>query len=66
MEQTFADLVDLKEQTKGLVGAEILDTVFRRLPPPPFTEAETQAVATRVYQHVWEQSAAGRFGVAAA
>ena len=51
-----------KEQTKALVEAEILDHLFQMLPSPPFTDEEKQAVAKKVYEHVWQQSAAGRFG----
>jgi type I restriction enzyme R subunit len=55
-----------KEQTKGLVESEILDNVFMLLPTPPFTEAEKQTLATRIYQHVWRQSSAGLFAARAA
>ena len=51
-----------KEQTKALVEAEILDHLFQVLPSPPFTDEEKQAVAKKVYEHVWQQSADGRFG----
>ena len=50
-----------KEQTKALVEAEILDHLFHVLPSPPFTDEEKQAVAKKVYEHVWQQSAAGEF-----
>jgi type I restriction enzyme R subunit len=55
-----------KEQTKAEVETRIIDSVFVLLPTPPFTEAEKQAVATRVYQHVWQQSSAGLFAAGAA
>ncbi len=51
-----------KEQTKALVEAEILDHLFQVLPNPPFTDEEKQVVAKKVYEHVWQQSAGGRFG----
>ena len=51
-----------KEQTKALVEAEILDHLFQVLPSPPFTDEEKQAVAKKVHEHVWQQSAGGRFG----
>lgn len=53
-----------KEKTQAEVEILILDRVFEVLPDPPFTEEEKQAVATRIYQHVWQQSAGGRFAVA--
>ena len=54
-----------KEQTQADVEVLILDHLFSALPSPPFTEAEKQAMAKQVYQHVWQQSASGHFGVAA-
>ncbi len=51
-----------KEQTKALVESEILDHLFQVLPNPPFTDEEKQAVAKKVYEHVWQQSAGGRLG----
>ena len=51
-----------KEQTKALVEAEILDHLFQVLPSPPFTDEEKQAVAKKVYEHVWQQSTGGHFG----
>jgi type I restriction enzyme R subunit len=47
-----------KEQTQAEVETFILDHVFLNLPSPPFTEAEKQEVAKRVYQHIWQQSVA--------
>ena len=55
-----------KEQTKAEVETRIMDSVFVLLPSPPFTEAEKQAAAQRVYQHVWQQSSAGLFAAGAA
>lgn len=55
-----------KEQTQAEVEVLILDHVFQVLPTPPFTADEKQAVAQRVYQHVWHQSAAGTFPAMAA
>jgi type I restriction enzyme R subunit len=37
----------------------ILDNLWRALPRPPFTDEETEAVANRVYDFVWQQSASG-------
>ncbi len=47
-----------KEQTQAEVETFILDHVFLNLPSPPFTDEEKQEVAKRVYQHIWQQSAA--------
>jgi len=50
-----------KEQTQAEVEIFILDHLFQVLPTPPFTTDEKQAVAKRVYEHVWQQSANGSF-----
>jgi type I restriction enzyme R subunit len=49
-----------KEQTQAEVEVFILDQLFAALPTPPFTQDDKQAVAMRVYQHIWQQSAAAR------
>ena len=54
-----------KEQTQAEVEVFILDHVFSALPSPPFVEYEMQAVAKRVYEHVWQQYTSGHFGSAA-
>ena len=50
-----------KEETKAEVEVLILNELFTVLPAPPFTEDEKSALAQRVYQHVWQQSASGIF-----
>lgn len=45
-----------KEQTQAEVEVFILDHLFKVLPSPPFSDDDKQAVAKRVYQHVWQQS----------
>jgi len=50
-----------KEQTRAEVKVHILDRMFEYLPSPPFSEAEKHEVAKCVYQHIWQQSASGRF-----
>jgi type I restriction enzyme R subunit len=50
-----------KEQTQAEVEVMILDSVYERLPTPPFTEEEKELVAKSVYQHVWQQSVSGNF-----
>jgi type I restriction enzyme, R subunit len=43
----------------------ILDTLWKALPRPPFTDEETEEAARRVYDYVWQQSASGNDLVAA-
>jgi type I restriction enzyme R subunit len=45
--------------TQAEVKVFILDNLWRALPRPPFTDEETGAVADRVYDFVWQQSASG-------
>ena len=54
-----------KEQTKADMEVFILDNVFASLPAPPFTLEEITAVASRVYDHVWQQAITGRLAAAA-
>lgn len=55
-----------KEQTQAEVKVFILDRLFQLLPQPPYSPEETEAVASRVYDYVWQRSAAGgSFTVAA-
>ena len=54
-----------KEQTKAEVQVFILDEVFSSLPTPPFTEDEMKAVASDVYDHIWQQAVNGNFAMAA-
>ena len=54
-----------KEQTKADLKVFILDEVFGNLPTPPFTSEEKQAVASDVYDHVWQQAVSGEFAMAA-
>jgi type I restriction enzyme R subunit len=46
-------------QTQAEVETSILDWLFETLPHPPFTEEETNILADRIYEHVWQQSEAG-------
>lgn len=39
----------------------ILDWLYETLPRPPFTDAETDTLADRVYGYVWQRSQAGGF-----
>ena len=54
-----------KEQTKADVKALILDEVYIKLPSPPFSNEEKQAMADKVYSHVWQQAVKGEFAEAA-
>lgn len=51
--------------TQAEVKVLILDTLRQSLPRPPFTEEETDLVASRIYDHLWQRSASG-FGLEAA
>jgi type I restriction enzyme, R subunit len=37
----------------------ILENLYRSLPRPPFTDDETEEIAARVYNYVWQRSAGG-------
>ena len=54
-----------KEQTKAEMKVFILDEVFTSLPTPPFTLEEKEAVASDVYDHIWQQAVSGNFAMAA-
>ena len=54
-----------KEQTKADVEVFILDEIFANLPTPPFSAVEKNAVAMKVYAHVWQQAISGEFAMAA-
>ncbi|MCX5852078.1 MAG: DUF3387 domain-containing protein [Deltaproteobacteria bacterium] len=48
-------------QTQADVKVLILNNLWNTLPRPPFTDNETENLADRVYDYVWQQSASGRF-----
>jgi type I restriction enzyme R subunit len=50
--------------TQAEVKVLILDRLFESLPRPPFTEDETEYLASRVYDFVWGRTASGE-GLAA-
>ena len=54
-----------KEQTKAAIVVLIRDEVHTRLPTPPFTIEEKEAVAGQVYDHIWQQAVSGEFARAA-
>jgi len=45
--------------TQAEVRMFILDSLWGSLPRPPFTEDETEALANRVYDYVWQRSSSG-------
>jgi type I restriction enzyme R subunit len=45
--------------TQAEVEVFILDTLWQTLPRPPFTDEGTEAVASRVYDYVWQRSSSG-------
>ncbi len=51
--------------TQAEVKVFILDNLWQNLPRPPFTDQETEALASRVYDYVWHRSASGDAGLAA-
>jgi type I restriction enzyme R subunit len=48
-----------KVATQAEVKVFILDALYETLPRPPFTEGETEQIAERVYEYVWQRSASG-------
>ena len=46
--------------TQAEVKIFILDRLYESLPRPPFTDAETEDVASHVYDYVWQRSASGQ------
>jgi type I restriction enzyme R subunit len=46
-------------QTEAEVETSILDWLYEWVPRPPFTDEETEGLAHRVYDFVWQQSEAG-------
>jgi len=54
-----------KTATQAEVRVFILDRLYQSLPQPPFTDVETDAIAERVYDYVWQRSRSGDDLVAA-
>ena len=46
-------------QTQADVEVFILDQLYTVLPRPPFTDEDTQRIAGRIYEYVWQRSASG-------
>jgi type I restriction enzyme R subunit len=53
-------------QTQADVKMFILDNLYACLPRPPFSEEDTESLAGRVYDFVWQRSTAGAMFTAAA
>jgi type I restriction enzyme R subunit len=51
--------------TQAEVKIFILDNLWQNLPRPPFTDQESEALASRVYDYIWQRSASGDAGLAA-
>jgi type I restriction enzyme R subunit len=51
--------------TQAEVKVFILDTLWESLPRPSFTDQETETLAGRVYDYVWQRSASGNAVLAA-
>jgi type I restriction enzyme R subunit len=45
--------------TQAEVKMFILDNLWQSLPRPPFTDEETEELAAKVYDYVWQRSASG-------
>lgn len=46
--------------TQAEVKVFILDRLYDSLPRPPFTDAETDCIAERVYDYIWQRNAMGQ------
>jgi type I restriction enzyme R subunit len=46
-------------QTQAEVKVLVLDTLWQSLPRPPFTDKDTEDLADRIYEYVWQRSASG-------
>ncbi len=49
-------------QTQAEVKVMVLDHLWQNLPRPPFTEMETQELADRVYDYVWQRASGESLG----
>jgi type I restriction enzyme R subunit len=45
--------------TQAEVKVFILDNLWQSLPRPPFTDYETETLASRVYDYVWQRRTSG-------
>jgi len=51
--------MNAKFQTQAEVKVLVLDTLWQSLPKPPFTDQDTEQLADRIYDYVWQRSASG-------
>ncbi len=45
--------------TQAEVKVFLLDNLWEALPKPPFSDEETEGIANRVYEYVWQRNASG-------
>ena len=45
--------------TRAEVEVFILDNLYTALPRPPYTDDETERLAGRIYEYIWQRSASG-------
>ena len=59
LRELIASMHDWRQNTatQAEVRMFVLDNLWEALPRPPFTDEETEAVAGRVYDYVWQRSA---------
>jgi type I restriction enzyme R subunit len=48
-------------QTQAEVRMSILDSLWEKLPKPPFSEEDTELLTDRIYDYVWQRTATGDF-----
>ena len=58
LKELLRSMHDWTQNTTTQAEVEVLirDSLWRSLPRPPFTDEETEAVAGRVYDYVWQRS----------
>jgi type I restriction enzyme R subunit len=54
-----------KEQTQAEVQMAVLDSLYRDLPTPPFSEKDKEEAAEKVYRHIWSRSRGADLGAGA-
>jgi type I restriction enzyme R subunit len=59
LQERLATMPDWTQNTATQADVQIfiLDTLWQALPRPPFTDDEAEAVASRVYEYVWQRGA---------
>jgi type I restriction enzyme R subunit len=67
LKELLRSMHDWTQNTATQAEVEVLirDSLWRSLPRPPFTDEETEAVADRVYDYIWQQSSRGHDFMAA-